>query len=294
MSDINIRTAQIEDREAVLAFCANTWEWGDYIENVWDEWFTNPHGQLFTATAAGVPVGILHIEMLTPTDGWLQGLGVNADYRRRGIARALYDAALTEAMRRGASHARLVVHHENVASIKLSEAIHMRKVGAFSNYLAGPVPTNVRHAPNERTQLATSADIDEIIDYLNVSNILPITGGLYYAGFKAVPISGEMLERHLEKHQIYLLRRWDRLDGLAIAQIREENKEKRLSVGYIDGTAIEAISLIAYDLRRRLNELQVERVRIYGPDTILIRDAFDGAEYETSGDIFYTYERGLY
>ncbi|HZR40327.1 MAG TPA: GNAT family N-acetyltransferase [Ktedonobacteraceae bacterium] len=293
MPHIEVRPAQPEDREAVLAFCAQTWEWGDYIDRVWDDWLHNPQGLLLVATADGEPCGITHLQMLTKTDAWLEGLRVDPAYRRQGIARALNEAALLEAMRRGAVYARLATESGNTASRRLAESMHMRQVSAFANYSVPQLTTSPRRTVHEQTQLATEADLDEIIDYLNVSNIFPLTGGLYYAGFKAYPITAELLEEKIAAHNIYLLRRWDRLDGLAITEPREEHQEQLLSLGYIDGTAIEAISLIAYDLRRRLPELGLQRVRAYAPDLVLVHDAFTGNEYASDGTIFYVYERGL-
>jgi hypothetical protein len=116
-------------------------------------------------------------------------------------------------------------------------------------------------------------------------------GGLYYAGWAASAITAELLEKQIADQNIYLLRRWDRLDGLAIAEPREEYRGKRLSLGYIDGTTIEAISLIAYDLRRRLPELGLSAVRAYVPDLVLVRDVLSGIEYSWDGFVFYTYER---
>ena len=34
MPQVEIRPARSEDREAVLAFCVETWKWGDYIEGL--------------------------------------------------------------------------------------------------------------------------------------------------------------------------------------------------------------------------------------------------------------------
>jgi len=34
MASTEIRPARPEDREAVLAFCMHSWDWGDYIESV--------------------------------------------------------------------------------------------------------------------------------------------------------------------------------------------------------------------------------------------------------------------
>src|SRR5213082_2789620 len=63
MPALEIRPAQPEDREAVLAFCQHTWEWGDYIAFVWDEWLHDKQGVLFVATFDNQPVGIAHLQM---------------------------------------------------------------------------------------------------------------------------------------------------------------------------------------------------------------------------------------
>ena len=78
----------------------------------------------------------------------------------------------------------------------------MRHVGAFTPFHANPLAaqaktrTKVDYSP-EGTHRATVDDIDEIIDYLNVSNIFPAVGGLYYAGFVGYEITAELLEKHI-------------------------------------------------------------------------------------------------
>ncbi len=293
MAHIEVRAAQAEDRAIVLAFCEHTWEWGDYIERAWDGWLSDPEGRLLVATANEKPVGVVHLQMLTENDAWIEGLRVDPAQRKQGIGRALNETAMAEAMNRGATDIRLATESINTASIQLARSLHMRQVGAFTLYSAAPILLPSKRAIQETTQVATLDDLDAIIDYLNVSNVFPLTGGLYYVKFTACPITTELLEQKIAQQNVYLLRRWDRLDGLAIAEQREEQQEQRLSIGYIDGMTIEAISLIAYDLRRRAAVLELEKVRAYAPDLILVHDAFSGVEYETSGSIFCTYERGL-
>ena len=293
MPHIEIRPARPEDREAVLAFSAHTWEWGDYIEYVWDEWLHDPPGMLFVATSDGQPVGVAHMRMLTKTEAWLEGMRVDPAFRRQGIGSALYDAQLAEAKRRGATTARLITESTNTAAIRILEQTFMRQVGAYVPMHALPVTTPSRNTYGMETPtLATTADIDDIINYLNVSNIFPAVGGLYYQGFIAFSITGELLKEKVAAQQIYLLRRWDRLDGLAIAELSYGQRGKHLFIGYIDGTT-ESISLIAYALRTKLPELGLEGVSAHVPDLIMVRDAFTGAEYESDGHIFYTYERSL-
>ncbi len=293
MTYIEVRAAQTQDRPVILAFCEHTWEWGDYIERAWDGWFSDPSGKLLIATADERPVGVVHLQMLTHSDAWVEGLRVDPTQRQHGIGRALNEAAMAEAMNRGAVYIRLTTESINTASIQLSRSLHMRQVGAFALYTAAPILSPPRRTVQETTKVATLDDLDTIIDYLNVSNVFPLTGGLYYVKFTAYPITAELLEKKIEEQSVYLLRRWDRLDGLAIAEQREEQQEQRLSIGYIDGMTIETVSLIAYDLRRRAAALELEKVRAYAPDLVLVHDAFRGIEYETNGSIFCTYERSL-
>src|SRR5947209_16351946 len=116
MPETEIRPAQAEDHDAVLAFCAHTWEWGDYIDEVWDEWLHDANGLLLVATINGQPVGVAHLLMLNEMDAWLEGLRVDPNYRQRGIATALDQALLAEARRRRASNARLLTDSVNTNS----------------------------------------------------------------------------------------------------------------------------------------------------------------------------------
>jgi ribosomal protein S18 acetylase RimI-like enzyme len=292
MAQMMIRPASAADRDAVLEFCEHTWEWGDYIERVWDRWLHDTNGRLFVAVIDEQPIGLIHVQMMSETEAWLEGLRVDPRYRQRGVARELNLVAQAEAMRRGATIVRLAVSADNTRSQHLSESNHMRQIGVFSLYVAPPLNAP-RQAARERPQIATLQDLDAIIDYLNLSNIFPTVGGLYYVGFAAREITGAFMEERVKAGQVYFLRRWEQIDGLAIAEHHTEFGQQRLSVGYIDGTAIEAISLIAYDLRWRITEMELDAVRIYAPDLVLVRDALGGLDYEWDGSVFCTYEREL-
>src|SRR5260370_8455529 len=100
MPDFDVRPARPEDREAVLAFCQQTWEWGDYIEYVWDEWLNNPQGKLFVATRDEQPVAVANMRMLNKTEAWFEGMRVDPAFRQHGIASALFEAQLFEAKHR--------------------------------------------------------------------------------------------------------------------------------------------------------------------------------------------------
>jgi ribosomal protein S18 acetylase RimI-like enzyme len=293
MPDFEVRPARPEDREAVMAFCQQTWEWGDYLEYVWDEWLNNSQGKLFVATKDGQPVAVANMRMLNKTEAWFEGMRVDPAFRQRGIASALFDAQLVEAKHRGATTVRLITESTNTTAIRLLERSFMNRIGAYTIYraVAATIPTKKSYAL-ETPVLATSADLYDIIDYLNTSNIFPAIGGLYYQGFTAYTITKDLLLEKITAQQLYILGRWDRLDGLVIAEPRAGHQGKHLFVGYIDGTT-ESISMIAYALRHFLHDLDLESIIAHVPDLMMVRDAFVGAEYEWDGRIFYTYERIL-
>jgi GNAT superfamily N-acetyltransferase len=293
MSQLEVRRAREEDREAVLAFCSQTWEWGDYIAYVWDEWLHAENGALFVATMDGQPVGIANLRMLNASEAWLEGMRVDPAHRQHGVANALFEAQIMEALRRNALTARLITESTNTAAIRLIERNHLRRVNAYAQFRASPLATATKHQYGMETPaLATAADSNEIIDYLNVSNIFPATGGLYNASFMAYSITAALIEQKINARQIYLLRRWNRLDGLAMVEPRDFHGEKLLAIGYIDGTT-ESISLLAYALRKLTADFGLQAISANIPDLMMVRDAFTGAEYEWSGSIFYIYERGL-
>ena len=231
--------------------------------------------------------------MLNATEAWFEGMRIDPNFRQQGIASALFNAQLDEAQQRGAATIRLITESTNASAIRLLERSALNRIGAYAIYKAVAETTPPKRSyALETPVLATSDDLDDIIDYLNTSNIFPAIGGLYYQGFTAYTITKDLLLEKITAQQLYILRRWDRLDGLVIAEPLSWHQDKHLFIGYIDGTT-ESISMIAYALRRMLPDLGLESITAFVPDLIMVRDAFVGAEYESDGKVFYTYERIL-
>ncbi|WP_376793510.1 GNAT family N-acetyltransferase [Thermogemmatispora sp.] len=294
MATFEVRPALPEDRETILAFCSHTWEWGDYIAEAWDGWLEDPQGLLLVATSDGRAVGLLHLRMLNEREAWLEGLRVDPAYRRQGVASALHRAAMAEAIRRGATTVRLLTEATNSAAIALVKKSRMQEVGSFVPYQAPPLPELPRRlASLPSPELARPEDLEEIIDYLNVSNIFPLTGGLYYSGFIAYSISDRLLKTKIAAGEVYLLRRWERLDGLMMTEQREGRHGRYLFIGYIDGTTADTIGQLAYVLRHLAAQRNLEAVRAHVPDLLMVRDTFAGAEYQVTENPYITYERSL-
>ena len=120
--DVAIREAKPEDKNHVLEFTEKTWETGDYIHLVWDEWLNDPDGLLLVAVLANKPVGLLHVRFMPDKSAWLEGLRVHPDYRRKGIATKLNKEAIKKCSKMGINTFRGAIFEWNVPSLKLATA----------------------------------------------------------------------------------------------------------------------------------------------------------------------------
>lgn len=135
-SPARIRRATPADRSAVLAFCQDTFSWGDYIADVWDDWLADPDGILLVAEVAGMPVAVGHARLMSPREAWLEGLRVHAEHRRRGIADGMNAAGCDWVRARGATVARLATEVTNEPALRQVARLGFTPVAEFGYWRA--------------------------------------------------------------------------------------------------------------------------------------------------------------
>lgn len=289
MDDLEIRLAQPGDKEAVLAFCAHTWDWGDYIPEVWDDWLADSSGRLLVAILDGRPVALEHMRMVSPDECWLQGMRVDPAVRGRGIATRLNEQALHEARQMGATVARLTTHSDNSAAQRMMDATGFEQVGTYVHY-AAPAE-QLRGAP--QPVVASPDDLPALLAFLDRSNVFPTTGGLIYAdwGDRSQALTKTVLEERLAHGQVLTLTQWDDFQAIAICGF--QGAEPLLLVEYIDG-APDGISRMAYGLRTLAADRGLEQVAITLPPLLMLRDALEGTGYQTEdAGFFLVYQRQI-
>ena len=126
-TNVSIRLAEPGDVDDVVSFTRDTWsEWdrGDYLPEAFPRWVENddPNRGTFVADAGGRAVGTLQAVLLSPWEGWLQGLRVDAEYRGEGIGTRLAHAGFRWAREKGATVARSMVFSWNEMGLGLARA----------------------------------------------------------------------------------------------------------------------------------------------------------------------------
>jgi GNAT superfamily N-acetyltransferase len=310
-SEIEVRDARPEDREAVYAFCAGTWgDGGDYISDVWDTWLAEQDGAVLVGVRDGRPVALSHVRMLASEEAWIEGVRVAPEARRLGIGRVMVSRSLARARAMGATVARMFTGATNVASQALFTRFGFMRVAEVAWYTADALSPN----PDEASRLArprsaaeldptiaeTSeetllgalpagarlrapglAEFDRIWDWLEQSNLTPFNGGVEIHHWAARGVTEPALRAYLAAGEVIVLEEWGTLQALAISA-EDQADQPELEVCYIDGLS-DAIGRLALLLRGEAHTRGLERVWLWLPDLLILRDAMDGAGY-TRGD----------
>ncbi|WP_268541551.1 GNAT family N-acetyltransferase [Candidatus Nitrosotenuis cloacae] len=132
---MKIRHVKNSDREQVLAFCQNTFSWGDYIQNVWDMWIRK--GMFIAAENKKTPVGICHATF-SKNQVWIEGLRVNPDFRRMRYASSLVLYTEEAAKMRRCRISRMLIAQENLRSLKLAKSLGYRTEEKWWLYYVAP------------------------------------------------------------------------------------------------------------------------------------------------------------
>ena len=321
MSALDVRSARPEDRDAVFAFCAHTWSDGDYIPYVWDEWLADSGGALLVAVADTQPVGLVHVRLMSPEEGWIEGIRVDPTIRRQSIGRVLVSRALAAARERGATIVRLFTDHDNLPAQGLFARFGFTRVAEVVRYRAPalddapatlasvadtlddpPAPSPaLDHTESDATapdglRCTTPGEdhFERVWSWLVQSNLAPLTGGLEFDGWGARALTEPSLRAALTAGHVFMLEEWDTILALAIVQDSPgtAGEPPSLDVSYIDGLS-DAIGRLALVLREVAQERGLSGVTLWLPNLLILHDAMDGASYTDESGIIWAYARAL-
>ncbi|MBC7320220.1 GNAT family N-acetyltransferase [bacterium] len=229
-----------EDKEEVLSFTSKTWEWGDYIPEVFDEWLDPKNGDFIKVVLDNKIVGISHIGYLSDWEAWLEGLRVHPDYRGMGIGTFILDATLEILKEKKIKVARNAIISTNIASQNLVKKRNFELVGEFLSFSKKTEKITV-----EGLRKTDIKDIEKLLDIAQEEakdNLALRNVGAYW-GWEWQELSYSALERMINNALVLVDQE---LNGFAV--VRKSSDDVEVSSLYGDLEVIKKIILYGINL----------------------------------------------
>ncbi len=264
-----IRPVLPSDKPAVVSFLARVWGDHDYLPQVWDEWLADPRGVFLVALVDGVPAGVVRGVLPAPDEGWLEGMRVDPDYRRNGIAQTLTEALMEACRERGARVARLMTAWDNVpvhtlcAKMGFTRLLRLRR--RFRPLQAGERPAALR-----QLGLGEEAQARDLLARRGLPGgpavpWLTFTHGLYsLSGGLWTAWTEERLREHLSRGEVW---GWTTEKGLqAVAVVCPHRRRAGTEeVGLAEGSSAALGALLGALVYRPVLPGGEPMVRLYWP-----------------------------
>jgi GNAT superfamily N-acetyltransferase len=238
-----IRPARAADREAVLAFCAQTWEWGDYIGEVWDQWLADRGGVLVVGEVGGQVMGVDKLTFLAPGEAFFEGLRIAPAYRGRGYAGRFQRFMLAEAANRGAHVLRFLTAADNTPIHKNAARDAFVRGPALLGWQAPPAATSGARAA---VPLKPGPVAEALWAALPHSPLWTTTGGLVSHSWHVQAWTRPLWDSLLAAGRLFTLPAptGSAIPGL-IALIPEQHYPDAVWLAYLDDGALDAGRLAA-------------------------------------------------
>jgi predicted PurR-regulated permease PerM/GNAT superfamily N-acetyltransferase len=275
---VQIRPAKMKDRPAIEAICAQFGE--DYIPDTWEEWVSDPHGQLVVAELGRQAVGIGKLTRLSDSEWWLEGLRVDPAHHRQGIARRLHAHLLEKASQVGRGALRFGTHSSNEPIHHLAAKDGFRHVATFQRYRADPLSA-AQEVPLLRP--LTESELPAAWALTNRSPRYQAASGLYEDRWTWRDLTTERLAHHLRAGEAWGLAVPEGEDLSAIA-LTYQTGEDMLHIAYVDGETDATLVQILRGLRGMAATQARSEIRIKNVDEPSLITALGLAGYEPHRD----------
>jgi RimJ/RimL family protein N-acetyltransferase len=261
---LRLRIARKSDRDDIMTFCNYTFNWGDYIAQVWDLWYADPNGKLFVIDLrekkrknnktykTKSAIAVSHVA-LCPNKKliWLEGIRVHPNYRRNKVATHLIRKMLLYGKKQGAKEASAIVAVNNIVSQHMIKKNGFEVVSKWAYYEVTPkkVIRKIDHMRMRRrmnVKIASLKDIDEIWSYLINSKVYRLSGRRYVSAWRWYCLDYTSLERFIEEKRLVIT--YDSLiAGVAIINKNGYwNRNNILQVCYLDSPSEIALQNLIY------------------------------------------------
>ena len=314
---MNIRRARSSDKNKVLDFCMNTFEWGDYIDRAWDHWISEPSSLLFvceTQLSSFISksdlVGVIHILQCSNNSLWIEGLRINKLYRNNGFATALLNYSIDYGIENNLNECCALVSQGNFASQKMLEKLGFLKLFTCAYYkvqleklgFTGKKLSTFANMQSIKLVIKTPqlADIVKIHRYLSNPNTTKYMDDRYFDSWRFYKFNMDCSNLVLlikSNELLIVLNEDDRIVGVVMIKtmVSQDSFDKKsaIQISYFNCIKRSLYLKVLYLLLEKYNnDGRFDSIQVFLPTFLGLRK-FLGFESIDYSDQFYLYTKKL-
>ncbi|MBS7633587.1 GNAT family N-acetyltransferase [Candidatus Bathyarchaeota archaeon] len=119
---VRIRRVTAADKPDILEISRLTWEGHDYLPLVLDDWLCDENSKMYGVQIGEHMVAVANLRVIeNGKTGWMEGLRVHPDHRRKGYADVLTQKLIEEGEQLHLERLRYTTGIDNEASVRLAE-----------------------------------------------------------------------------------------------------------------------------------------------------------------------------
>ena len=297
---MKIRHATKSDKGEVLRFCVNTFEWGDYIDQVWDFWISDRNGVLLVAEhdeeynihgkKRSSVIAISHASLCPNNKNvWLEGIRVHPNFRNRYIATQLLNSMISYGKEQGADEASAIVAGNNIPSQLMMESNGFAIISKWSYYTINKIPKRVDKV-KLRSKVVTSEDTETVRNYLRRSEVYKSSGKTYFNSWRWYSLDLSVLEDFIKDEKVLVIGNYP-IEGLGIIN---KDSDNNFQIVYLDASnmsVLEDLISFAVNLIHR-EDRTYNRIQIFSPQRKYVSTVMEQAGSERP-EQFLLYKRVL-
>lgn len=272
--EYTIRLATPEDKAAIAPFTTDTFDWGDYVQERYDDWLADERSHNLVTTFEGAPIAFARSRMLSPTELWLQGGRVHPDHKGKQIIEGLTKAMETWGVSQGARISRNLIEDWNSPAQRSVEKQGYRKVSQWCFATReiknrDPQPTGnggKRVRGDERIRPASSAEAEPAYMAWSTSDLMRSGRSLFAADWAWRRLTLEDLNVSARNDALY-----ESASGWAIIT---RTSEQFLNVSWMMTNPDDTFRLIRAILDWAI-ETDAKGLEFFAPATDEMTSAFD-------------------
>jgi hypothetical protein len=185
--DYLVRPATLADKTAIAPFVTDTFDWGDYVQDRYEDWLTDKASYNAVAVHDGAPIGFGRGLLSSPTELWMQSARVHPEHRGNQLNGLIGRQIVEWASIGGARVARLLIEDRDTASKRSVVKMGYREVSQW--YFAvrdiinrDPQPTGnggKRVRGDERLRPASTAETEPAFMAWSTSDLMRASRSLF-------------------------------------------------------------------------------------------------------------------